>query len=80
MPELPGVDPSRSLALSYSYLGRPGGGRGRPKRGAAGEPDWEKRVGNGKGPPLARGAFDLLPAATYSPTRSPVQYHRRWRA
>ena len=29
---------------------------------------------------ILKGRFDLIPAATYSPTRSPVQYHRRWRA
>ena len=33
---------------------------------------------NKKGPLVTEGAIDL--AASYSPTGSPLQYHRRWKA
>ena len=36
------------------------------------------RKPNKKGPLVAEGAIDL--AASYSPTGSPLQYHRRWKA
>ena len=41
---------------------------------------WRGAQQKEKAPRFPEGPFDLLPAATYSPTRSPVQYHRRWRA
>jgi hypothetical protein len=37
-------------------------------------------IQNKTAPRFREGPFTLLPAATYSPTQSPVQYHRRWRA
>ena len=50
----------------------------RPDLSSPGRP---RALQKGKRPlDTLKGRFDLIPAATYSPTRSPVQYHRRWRA
>ncbi len=38
------------------------------------------RPGRNANEPPEGGSFEDVPAATYSPTKSPWQYHRRWRA
>jgi hypothetical protein len=38
------------------------------------------RTGRTWNEPPEGGSFEDVPAATYSPTKSPWQYHRRWRA
>jgi hypothetical protein len=35
---------------------------------------------NARKPPVGGFLIDQIPAASYSPTPSPRQYHRRWRA
>ena len=47
----------------------------------AGQAKAQKTAGPGDRVARARRSFEIINgAATYSPTRSPGQYHRRWRA
>ncbi|GAA0935135.1 hypothetical protein GCM10009550_00010 [Actinocorallia libanotica] len=58
--------------FTIAFHGKPGGGKSLRKC---------ERLQNAERPRTMSGAFHtLIAAVTYSPTQSPMQYHRRWRA